>query len=222
MVRQVMVPRLQVLAIDVETFNPTVLEHVINEGHSRIPVYEDDLDAIIGVVYIKDILIKTRGNESINIRDLIRPMKFVPGTKRIGPLLKEFQEQHQQIAAVVNEYGGVDGIVTMEDILEELVGEIQDESDHEIPIVTQQGDNNFTVLATSPLEDVNEQLPHAIPENRQEYETLAGYLIHKFGGIPTAKEKIIADGYEFTVIKKSQRSIILVHLLDLKAPSITT
>lgn len=215
-VRQVMIPRLQVLAIDVETFDATVLEHILNEGHSRIPCYEDDLDSIIGVVYIKDILLKIRVNESFNIRDLIRPMMFVPVTNRIGPLLKDFQAQHQQIAAVVNEYGGIDGIVTMEDILEELVGEIQDESDHEIPIVTRNGENNYTVLASSSLEDVNELLPHPVPEKREEYETLAGYLIHKYGGIPTAREKIVADNYEFTVTKKSQRAIILVQVLDLK------
>lgn len=214
-VRQVMIPRLQVLAIDVETFDVTALEHIIGEGHSRIPCYEDDLDSIIGVVYLKDILLKMRGNEPINLRELIRPMMFVPITKRIGALLKEFQARHQQMAAVVNEYGGIDGIVTMEDILEELVGEIQDETDHEIPIVTRNEDTSYTVLATSPLEDVNEYLPRPIPENN-EYETLAGYLIHKFGSFPSVKDKIIADDYEFTVMKKSQRSIILVQVLDLK------
>ena len=215
-VRQVMIPRLQVLAIDVETFDETVLEHVINEGHSRIPCYEDDLDSIIGVVYIKDILLKARIGGPVNIREIIRPMMFVPTTKRIGPLLKEFQEQHQQIAAAVNEYGGMDGIVTMEDILEELVGEIQDESDHETPIVTRNGEHTFVVLATSPLEDVNENLPRPIPEDREEYETLAGYLIHKFGRFPATKEKISVDDYEFTIMKKSQRSIILVQIVDLK------
>ncbi|MBF0101590.1 MAG: HlyC/CorC family transporter [Desulfobacterales bacterium] len=213
-VKQIMVPRMQVFAIDVNDFNATTLENIIEESYSRIPCYEDMSDNIIGVMYLKDILMITRKNEPYTIRDIIRPMLFVPETKRIGQLLNEFQLKHQQIAGVVNEYGGFEGIITMEDILEELVGEIQDEYDNELPIVKKTGDKTYTVLASATLDDINELLPHPI-EKGEQYETLAGCLILRFGRIPNSKDKIIFNNYEFSIIEKNKRSIILVQLIDL-------
>lgn len=212
--RQIMVPRTQMVAIDVNDYDEKTLEFVVEEGYSRIPCYEDSVDNIIGIVHLKDILKQMRKDDYVNIRGIVRPVSFVPETKRIGQLLKEFQMKHQQIAMVLNEYGGIEGIITMEDILEELVGEIQDEYDNEIPFVEETGDNLYSVVATSAISDINDELPHSIDKDKQ-YDTLAGYLIDKFGRIPNTHDKLLSEGYEFTVLKKNKTTIILVQLKDL-------
>ncbi|GAB6122887.1 hemolysin family protein [Dysgonomonas termitidis] len=215
--RQIMVPRTQVVSIDVNDYDEKTLEFVIEEGYSRIPCYEDNIDNTIGVVHLKDILKKMRiSSGNVNIRSIIRPVSFTPETKRIGQLLKEFQVKHQQIAMVLNEYGGVEGVITMEDILEELVGEIQDEYDNEIPFVEQTGKNIYSVIATAAISDINDELPHPIDRDKQ-YDTLAGYLIDKFGRIPNTHDKLEAEDYQFTVIKKNKTSIVVVQLKDLVA-----
>jgi len=212
--RQVMVPRTQVLAIDVNDYDEQTLETVIEDGFSRIPCYEDNIDNIIGVVHLKDILKKMRQSGTVDIRSIVRPVSFVPETKRIGQLLKEFQLKHQQIAMVLNEYGGIEGIITMEDILEELVGEIQDEYDNEIPFVEKTADDLYSIIATAAISDINNQLPHPIDKAKQ-YDTLAGYLIDKFGRIPNTHDKLESEGYEFAVLKKNKTSIVLVQAKDL-------
>ncbi len=212
--KQVMIPRTQVMAIDVEEFQQDMVARLIEENYSRIPCYADSLDNIVGVVYLKDILINLHKNETIKLSSIMRSVLIVPETKRIAQLLKEFQLKHQQIAVVIDEYGGTQGIVTMEDILEELVGEIQDEYDNEIPFVEKKGEKSYTVLASASLDDINELLPHPLSVN-EEYETLAGYLILKLGRIPNLNEKVSFDNYEFTVIKKHKNSIILAQLVDL-------
>lgn len=214
--RQIMVPRVNVFALDVNDFNESMLDRVIEESYSRIPCYEDNLDNIVGVVYLKDILLATRKKEPLNLRKIMRTMPVVPDTKRIGQLLNEFQVKHQQIALIVNEYGGTEGIITMEDILEELVGEIQDEYDNEIPFVEKVAEKTYNVLASATPDDINELLPHPIEKDEQ-YETLAGYLILKFGKIPVVKEKITFDNYEFTILKKNKSTIVLVQMVDLLA-----
>jgi CBS domain containing-hemolysin-like protein len=213
--KQVMVPRTQVFALDLHDYNETIIDKVIEESYSRIPCYEDNIDNIVGVVYLKDILIAARKRDSINIRSLMRTILIVPETKSIGNLLNEFQIKHQQMAVVINEYGGTEGIITMEDILEELVGEIQDEYDNEMPFVEKTGEKSFNVLASATLDDINELIPFPIEKDEQ-YETLAGYLILKFGRIPVSREKIIVDKYEFTILKKSKSTISLVQLVILE------
>jgi CBS domain containing-hemolysin-like protein len=212
--KQIMVPRLNVFALNINEFNETILNNIINESYSRIPCYEENLDNVVGVVYLKDILIATRKNEPINIKAIIRQILIIPESKNIGKLLNEFQTKHQQMALVVNEYGGTEGIITMEDILEELVGEIQDEYDNEIPFVEKISKQTYYVLASATIDDINELLPHPITKDDQ-YETLAGYLILKFGKIPNIKEKITFDNYEFSIIKKNKSTIVLVQLIDL-------
>lgn len=212
--RQIMVPRTQMVAIDINDYDAQTLEAVIEDGFSRIPAYEDSVDNVVGVVHLKDILKKMRQNGTVDVKSIIRPVSFVPETKRIGQLLKEFQVKHQQIAMVLNEYGGIEGIITMEDILEELVGEIQDEYDNEIPFVEKTSDNTYSALATAALDDINDHLPHSIDKAKQ-YDTLAGYLIDKFGRIPNVHDKLESEGYEFTVLNKNKTSIILVQLKDI-------
>jgi CBS domain containing-hemolysin-like protein len=212
--KQIMVPRTQVFAIDLNEFNDEILNKVIEESYSRIPCYEDNLDNIVGIVYLKDILIATRKKEPFKIRSIMRNILVIPDSKSIGQLLNEFQLKHQQMALVVDEYGGTEGIITMEDILEELVGEIQDEYDNEIPFVEKVGERSYNVLASATLDDINELLPHPLEKDEQ-YETLAGYLIVKFGKIPVVKEKITFDNYEFSILKRNNSTITLVHLVDL-------
>ncbi len=214
--KQIMVPRTQVFGLDVNDFDEKMIDKIIDESYSRIPCYEDNLDKIVGVVYLKDILIALRKEEPFHIQSIMRSMLVVPDSKRIGQLLNEFQTKHQQIALVVNEYGGTVGIITMEDILEELVGEIQDEYDNEIPFVEKVGEKTYNVLASATLDDINELLPHPLEKDEQ-YETIAGYLFLKFGKIPNVKEKITFDNYEFSILKKNRSTIVLVQLVDLMA-----
>lgn len=214
-VRQVMVPRTQMVAIDLDDITADMLEHVIEEGYSRIPCFQKNVDDIVGVIHLKDILKEMRKNNELDLRSIVRPVSFVPETKRISQLMREFQMKHQQIAIVLNEFGGTEGIITMEDILEELVGEIQDESDDEIPFVEQVADGLYTVIATASINDINNHLPHPIDQD-EEYDTLAGFLMDKFGRIPLTRDKIEAEGYEFTILKKAKTSIALVQVRDLQ------
>ncbi len=212
--KQIMVPRTKVFAIDINEFSDGILEKVIEESYSRIPCYEGNLDNITGVVYLKDILIASRKKGPFNISSIMRNMLIIPETKRIGQLLNEFQLNHQQMALVVNEYGGTEGIITMEDILEELVGEIQDEYDNEIPVIDKVGEKTYIVAASTSIDDLNELLPHPLLKST-EYETLAGYLITEFGKIPVVKEKITIDKYEFSILKKTRSTIVQVQMIDL-------
>ena len=212
--KQVMIPRNQVRAIDINDYNESLLEEIVDEGYSRIPIYENSFDGILGILYLKDLLMKIRKREDVNIRMLMRPVMLIPETKRIGLLLKEFQIKHQQIAIVLNEYGGAEGIITMEDILEELVGEIQDEYDTELPFVENPAEKTFTARASASLYDINKLIPHPLQAG-EEFTSLAGYLIARFGRIPNTNDKIKSDGYEFTILKKSRNALVLVQLRDL-------
>ncbi|MBK6524975.1 MAG: HlyC/CorC family transporter [Crocinitomicaceae bacterium] len=211
---EIMVPRTKVIAIDLNDYNSDTIDKMIDESFSRIPCYEDSLDNITGIVHLKDILKAMRKGGEVNVKELIAPVLLIPQNKRIGQLLKEFQSKRQQMAVVVDEYGGTIGIITMEDILEELVGEIQDEYDNETPFVEKTGDKTYSVLASATLDDVNDLLPHEI-EKDEAFNTLAGYLIHKFGKIPSVNEKISVDNYEFTILKKTRTTITLVRMVDL-------
>jgi len=212
--KQVMIPRPQIVGIDINDFNELKLEKIIEEGYSRIPVYEDTLDQIIGVLHLKDLLLQMRKGKEIVLKELLRPVSTVHESKPIGALLRDFQVNRQQMAVIIDEYGGVDGIVTMEDILEELVGEIQDEYDNEVPIVRNETDNTFTVLGSASISDINDKLPHDISKE-SDYETLAGYLIWKLGRIPAVGEKLKTRHYEFTVLKKQRSTISQVKITSL-------
>ncbi|MBI3135273.1 MAG: HlyC/CorC family transporter [Bacteroidetes bacterium] len=212
---EVMVPRTKIVALDLKDYNEAVLEKVIEEGFSRIPCFEDSLDNIAGITHLKDILVKMRKGGTIDLRSIVAPAILIPQNKRIGSLLKEFQQKHQQMAIVVDEYGGTLGIITMEDILEELVGEIQDESDNETPFVEKTGDKTYTVLASATIDDINDLLPHDL-EKSDAFKTLAGYLIDKFGKIPAVNDKLVSDEFEFTILKKSRTTVTLVQVVDLR------
>ncbi|QKZ13474.1 hemolysin family protein [Spirosoma sp. KUDC1026] len=212
-VRQIMTPRTNIFGVDASKFNEDTLELILSENYSRILCYEDDLDHVLGIIHLRELLVWLRKNPSVDLHQLIRPALIVPETKRIRVLLRDFQQQRKHVAIVVNEYGGTEGLVTMEDILEELVGEIQDESDDERPMVEQVSDRTYAVLAGQSLDDMNPLLPHPV-QKRGNYETLAGLLLDRFGRLPEVGEKTVIDEYEATILAKNGNSIERVELLD--------
>lgn len=216
-VRQILVPRTKVSAIDIESSNDEILNKVIDEQFSRFPVFKDNIDNIIGILHTRDLLKLLRTNNFSGINDIIRPAYFIPLTKRINELLREMQTLHIQMAVVTNEFGGTAGIVTMEDIIEELVGEIQDEYDEEKPSVEKKSESEFIVNAQTSISDVNDLLPVAIDES-PEYETISGLMNYIFGRIPAVNEKRIFGGYEFTILKRFKHSVESVHMKVVEAP----
>lgn len=210
-VKNIMVPRTKISGIELATTKDELLEIIITEGYSRIPVYDDTIDKIVGIVHAKDILPLLAHNEEIILKNIIRKPYFIPETKRINDLMSELQQKRIQIAIVLDEFGGTAGMVTLEDIVEELVGEIQDEYDEEKPIVETVNDREFIVNALAPIYDVNSHLPHDLPEDG-DYDTVSGWLGDIFGKIPDVGEQKEANGYNITVLKKSDQNIESVKL----------
>ncbi|KAA5548656.1 hemolysin family protein [Adhaeribacter rhizoryzae] len=206
MVKQIMVPRTKLAALDIDSSEDKILDMVFKEGYSRIPVYKETIDNIVGILYVKDLLIVIRRGEPINLEKLIRPAYFVPETKKINRLLQHFQRSHLHMAIVSDEFGGVSGIVTMEDIMEELVGEIQDEYDEEVPIVEKISEFQFKVNTAASILDVNDYLPYPLPEG-EDYETVGGLINVIYGTIPEINDTAVYNEYEFKVLEKSQRNI---------------
>lgn len=215
--RQIMVPRTSILAIDIDLKDEEIIDFVILEGYSRMPVYKDSIDNIIGIAYTKDLLKMIGRQQKFELSKAIRPPYFVPHTKKINELLKELQDKHLHMAIITDEFGGVAGIVTIEDILEELVGEIQDEHDEEAPIVEKLKDNEYVVNALSSIEDVNEFLPFALPKSTA-YDTVAGLVNTIFEKIPELYEKASFEEYEISILKKSKQSVLVVKLLHKGPP----
>jgi CBS domain containing-hemolysin-like protein len=217
MVRQIMVPRPKINGIDIDTPVEEVIVNIINEGYSRMPVYKDNIDNIEGIVYTKDLLKLLNKKEKIEFKDAMRPAFFVPETKKISDLLRDLQKKRMHMAIVIDEYGGVSGIVTIEDIIEEIVGEIQDEHDDEAAIVEKTAKGEYVVNALSPIIDVNEFLPEPLPE-ADEYETVAGYVSVLFGKIPDLSDTIQTKDYKISILKKSKQMVQVVkfNLLDTK------
>lgn len=210
-VKQIMVPKNRISALNVELSRQEMTQRVIDEGFSRLPVYFGDADNVIGIVHSKDLLKAVIDNKFTTIRDIMRPVHFVPESMKINELLRDFQKHHTQMAVVTNEFGATAGLITMEDIIEELVGEIQDEHDEEKPNVEKKSDNEFIVNAQSTMVDVNSALPVALPESPH-YETVSGYVNYIFGRIPAVNDKRDKDGYEITILKRNRQSVESIKL----------
>jgi CBS domain containing-hemolysin-like protein len=210
-VKQVMVPQNRVIAIDVELGRNEVTKRVIEEGFSRLPIYLGDIDNIIGIVHSKDLLKAIIDNKFRTLKEIMRPVHFIPESMKINELLRDFQKHHYQMAIVTNEFGSTAGLVTMEDIIEELVGEIQDEHDEEKPNVEKISDAEFIVNAQATIKEVNDILPIALPENTQ-YETVSGYINFIFGRIPPINDKRIVDGYEINILVRNRQSVDSIRL----------
>jgi CBS domain containing-hemolysin-like protein len=210
-VKNIMVPRTKISGIELSTPHKEVLDIIIREGYSRIPVYDETIDKIVGIVHAKDILPLLAENKECILKEIIRKPYFIPETKKINDLLSELQLKRIQIAIVLDEFGGTAGMVTAEDIVEELVGDIQDEYDEEKPIVEKVTDNEFIIDATASIYDVNEYLPHDLPEDG-DYDTVAGLVSEIFGKIPDVGEASEFNGYIITILKKADQNVESVKL----------
>lgn len=223
--KQIMVPRQNILSINIEDSVEEIISIMIESGYSRIPVYEDTIDNIIGIFYTKEIIryyLKNQGNISHDdLRDFMREAFFVVGSKKVSDLLKTFQVKKQHIAIVIDEFGGTEGIVTLEDILEELVGEIQDEEDEEEKVVEKLDENTYQIKATQPLEEINEHLPEPIPTSEDgHFNTLAGYILHYLEEIPEENQEFDIEKYHFRILKMHNKSVELVILSYLENPQV--
>lgn len=210
-VKNIMVPRTKISGVEVDTNHDELIELLIAEGYSRIPVYEDTIDKIVGIVHAKDVLPLLAYKKEFQLKDIIRKPYFIPETKKINDLMAEMKLKRIQIAIVLDEFGGTAGMVTLEDIVEELVGDIQDEYDEEKPIVEKVNETEFIVNALAPIYDVNSHLPHDLPEDG-DYDTVSGWLGDIFGKIPDVGEQTEANGYNITILKKSDQNIESVKL----------
>jgi len=187
-VKEVMVPRIDVISVSTSMTEKTLIDKVIESGHSRFPVYEETIDNVIGIVYVKDIMTRLARKESVNIKEISRTTYFVPETMKLNILLKEMKRRRVHIAVVVDEYGGMSGIACMEDILEEIIGDIQDEFDNEIDDIIKIGEDIYLCDARVTLSDLNEEVQLTLPED--DFDTLGGYVFDLFGKIPVKFEKV--------------------------------
>lgn len=215
--KQIMVPRQNITSIDFAEDLSEIINKIMDSGYSRIPVYENSIDNIIGVFYTKEIIrefVKRKGVLSHeDLRELMRESFFVVGSKKISDLLKIFQQKKQHLAIVIDEFGGTEGIITLEDILEELVGEIQDEEDDEEKLVDKVGDNIYWVKATQPLDEINESLPKKLTVSEEsEYNTLAGFILHALADIPEENQEFDLENYHFKILKMNNKSVEMVEL----------
>jgi CBS domain containing-hemolysin-like protein len=196
-VKEVMVPRTDTVFIPVDEEKDEYLERIVSSGHSRFPVYKDTMDNVVGILYVKDLLMNLARGQSIDLQALLRKPYFVPESKHIDELLREFKRRHVHIAVVVDEYGGVSGIVCMEDIIEEIVGEIQDEYDDEREDILKIGDGVFLCDARVNLDDLADELDLALPI--EDFDTLGGFVFDLFGKIPVKYEKAVYEGNDFII-----------------------
>jgi CBS domain containing-hemolysin-like protein len=218
--KEIMVPRLDIVALDISIPREVLIRKVIEEGYSRLPVYKGTIDHIIGVIYSKDLLSLLEHRSLIILQDIVRPAFFIPESKKISVLLREFQQNKVHMGIVVDEYGGTEGIVTIEDIVEEIVGDILDEYDEIRKSVEQASDGSVIVDAALSIADFNVQFRAQLPE-APDYETLAGYLQKITGKLPESNEDIKTNNFSFTILTKSARRIRQVKVTPSLKVSVT-
>jgi len=212
-VRDVMVPRPQMKVVRLTWPMEKLLSRVLESGHSRFPVIDDDRDDVIGILIVKDLLrYFAEGGNTLQLKDILRPAKFIPESKRLNTLLKEFRSTRIHMAVVVDEYGGVAGLVTIEDVLEQIVGEIDDEhDDEEEEFIRRVEGNRYTVKALTPVDDFNEFFDASLDDDRA--DTVGGIVISEFGRLPKRGESVDLGRYHFRVVRADNRR---VHLLELQ------
>ena len=196
-VKEVMVPRIDVDFISSDTPKDELVTKIIASGHSRFPVYTDSIDNVVGVLYVKDLLKTFAENQPVDLLKIIRKPYFVPESKRIDSLLREFKRHHLHIAMAIDEYGGISGIVTMEDIIEEIVGDIQDEFDKEREDIITINENVWLCDARVDLDDLNETINSDFPN--EDFDSLGGFVFDLFGKVPVKYEKSSWNNYDFIV-----------------------
>ncbi|MEJ2127657.1 MAG: transporter associated domain-containing protein [Woeseiaceae bacterium] len=211
-VRDVMVPRSHMVVIDIDQDFEEILSTIIQSGHSRFPVIGEDRDEVLGVLLAKDLLryFGSESPEEVPLRKLLRPVSVIPESKRLNALLKEFRDSHNHMAIVVDEYGGVAGLLTIEDVLEEIVGDIDDEHDREeVAFIRADGERNgkpsYAVRALTRIEDFNEFFECELGD--EEYDTIGGLVMHELGRLPRRGEVVQFGGFRFAVVKADKRRI---------------
>lgn len=210
-VREVMVPRTDMACVPVDAPIREVLDTIIACGHSRIPVFEHTIDNIIGLIYAKDLLrFRAQGENDVRVRDIMRPPFFIPETKNLEQLLQEFKRKRIHLAIVIDEYGGTSGLITIEDLLEQIVGDIQDEYDREEEQFSVNGDGSITADARMPVEELEEHFDVEI--DRDKFDSVGGLIFHLTGKIPAAGEVIEGAGLRLAVIDADERRIKQVHI----------
>lgn len=219
-VNDVMNHRTDIVAVEISEKLETVLKTAIDEGFSRIPVFEDDLDNIVGIIYVKDLLkyVGKKLPERVSLRSVMREAYHIPQTKRCSELFKEFTEKHIQMAIVIDEYGGTAGIVTLEDLIEAILGNIQDEYDDEEEEISVVNETTFKIDGTCDIEEVEDMLGISLPEG--DFDTLGGFMLYSLGRIPKDGEKPVVEikGYRFTALSVNERRIEEVKAEKLPEP----
>ncbi len=219
--REIMVPRSQITAIRLDCTPQEVLQQVIESGHSRYPVVGETFDDVRGILLAKDLLpLALNGTENFNIETILRQANIVPEGKRVNVLLREFREQRYHMALVLDEYGSISGLLTIEDILEEIVGEIEDETDDEEEVtdfIRQVSDTDFIVKALAPIEDFNSYFNSAVSDD--DFDTIGGILMQEFGHLPKRNEVAQIGNMRFRVLYADNRQIHLLRLTLVDAES---
>ncbi len=210
-VREVMVPRTDMVCCPADASLSDFLALIIRSGHSRVPLYQGSTDQIVGVVYAKDLLRNWGAkDETLTLTEVMRTPYFIPETKRIETLLMDFRTRRVHMAIAVDEYGGTSGLITIEDLLQEIVGDIQDEYDLEVPLIQPQEDGTLLVDARVNVEELEEYYDIVIP--REKFDTVGGYLFHLLGNVPKVGEKVTDNGLTLMVEESDERKISKVRI----------
>jgi len=217
-VRKVMVPRPKIFALDVDTPPGEVGSLIVESGFSRIPVYEGSVDNVVGVVYVKDALRLFEKRQPVVLRRMLHAVHLVPETKKVGELLKELQKRRTHLAMVIDEHGSVTGLVTLEDLIEEIVGDIQDEYDWEERAIERLRDGSLVVEGTVSAADLRERHEIPLPESG-EFETVAGFMLERLGSVPRGGEVVSLAGWRFTVVDVERNRISKVKIEKLPTPA---
>ena len=210
-VREVMVPRTDMVCCSVDATLSDFLDLIIDSGHTRVPLYRGSMDEIVGVVYAKDLLRHWGASDAaLTLTDVMRPAYFIPETKHIEDLLLDFRTRRVHMAVAVDEYGGTSGLITIEDLIEEIIGDIQDEYDREVPRVQVQKDGTLLVDGRTNVEELEEYYEIEIP--REKFDTVGGYLFHLMGHVPAVGEKVRDNGLIMMVEESDERKIGIVRI----------
>ncbi len=216
-VKEVMIPRIDVNFLSIDTPEEELLEKIATSGHSRFPVYSESIDNVVGVLYVKDIIKAFSRKEKVELQKIIRKPYFIPESKRIDGLLREFKRKHLHIAIAIDEYGGVSGIVCMEDIIEEIVGDIQDEFDNEHEDIVQTAENEWMCDARVDLDDLNEAVDSSFPTS--DFDTLGGFVLDLFGRIPLKYERIEYGNFDFIIHDMEGHRVNLIKVIKKTEPN---
>ena len=218
-VRDIMIPRAQMTVIKIDAELDEALPQIIHAAHSRFPVIDDNLDNVIGILLAKDLLPLILEREpEFDLRSLLRPAVVVPESKRLNVLLREFRQNRNHMAIVIDEYGGVAGLVTIEDVLEEIVGEIEDETDVDEGLdIRKISPTDFFVKAQTPIEDFNEHL--SVSFSNEEFDTIGGLVVNAFGHVPTRSETTYLQRFEFKVVNADQRRLLSLRVTPPNDPA---